>query len=121
MKTCKICNKELVGKQRKFCSVKCKNGLSENKANSYKSQQERAAVRRGKLILMKGNCCSVCGYNKNRAALCFHHLDPQLKSFNLDARKCSNCNWDSLVAEAEKCQLLCLNCHAEIHYPELST
>jgi hypothetical protein len=63
----------------------------------------------------------MCGYNKNHAALCFHHIEPTLKSFQIDLRRCSNSSWDNLSKEVSKCQLLCLNCHAELHNPNFST
>jgi hypothetical protein len=27
--------------------------------------------------------------------------------------------WDTLLEEIEKCRLLCHNCHAETHHPDL--
>ena len=39
---------------------------------------------------MFGGKCEVCGYNKNAAALHFHHKDPGAKSFKLDVRALSN-------------------------------
>ncbi len=59
----------------------------------------------------------MCGYHKNQAALCFHHIDPTEKSFQIDLRKCSNSSWSNLIVEADKCLLLCLNCHADVHNP----
>ena len=67
---------------------------------------------------MNGGCCSRCGYSSNYAALEFHHAAPTDKTFNLDLRSLSNRAWDVIVAEAEKCELVCSNCHKEIHNPE---
>jgi hypothetical protein len=66
---------------------------------------------------MKGGCCSQCGYNKNYSALHFHHLTD--KCFPLDSRNIANRSMESLLKELEKCELLCANCHAEEHNPEL--
>ena len=63
------------------------------------------------------NECVQCGYKKNLAALEFHHLDPEEKSFQLDLRSLSNRSWIRLQGEVRKCQLVCSNCHKEIHYP----
>jgi hypothetical protein len=63
----------------------------------------------------------MCGYNKNQAALSFHHTDTTTKLFQIDIRKCSNSSWNRLLAESEKCMLLCLNCHSELHNPAFST
>ncbi len=67
---------------------------------------------------MKGGYCQRCGYSKNLAALEFHHLDPTEKEIQLDMRTLSNRNWHIVLAEAEKCILLCSNCHAEEHNPD---
>ena len=64
--------------------------------------------------------CSMCGYDKNYAALEFHHRNPENKVFNLDSRNLSNTNWDSILKELDKCDLLCSNCHAETHFPDLN-
>jgi len=73
------------------------------------------------LLKKKGSRCERCGYIKNQAALAFHHLDASTKSFPLDLRRCSNTSWETLLKEADKRRLLCLNCHAEIHNPDFST
>lgn len=116
---CVVCNKELNEKQKKYCSVNCKRKSANNKYQDYKRQQERGRERRQKLINLKGGCCEKCGYKRNWAGLSFHHLEPSKKSFKIDLRNCSNRSWDSLLKEAEKCQLLCLICHVEVHNPDL--
>lgn len=118
--TCCTCQTELIGRQTKYCSRHCKNASTNSKHQHYLKQQERGKQRRQALIRLKGGACEICGYGKNQTALAFHHLDPSDKSFAIDLRKCSNATWESLLSEAEKCRLLCLNCHAETHNPELS-
>jgi hypothetical protein len=66
---------------------------------------------------MMGGQCTQCGYKCNYAALEFHHVDPGRQLFQLDMRSVANLQWESIVIEAEKCQLLCANCHAELHNP----
>lgn len=61
--------------------------------------------------------CRNCGYNKNTAALCFHHLDPSKKDFELS--KLSENLTKDLKEEISKCIVLCHNCHMEEHYPHL--
>ena len=116
--SCKNCQKPLQGSKRLYCSQSCKNALSNQKFNSYKSQQERGKERKLTLIKMKGGCCEHCGYSKNNAALQFHHKDPTEKEHSLDMRKLSNSTWEWCLSEAEKCKLLCANCHAEEHHPQ---
>lgn len=60
-----------------------------------------------------GGRCSLCGYGRCVAALHFHHLDPTRRTFGL-AQRGSTRSIERLVVEAEKCILLCSNCHAEV-------
>ena len=83
--------------------------------NNYLKQCERALKRKLELIEKKGGKCELCGYDKNIAALDFHHLNPKDKSFQLDSRHLSNTNIDDLIDESKKCILVCANCHREIH------
>lgn len=112
---CVVCAKHLAGKQKRFCSGKCKSRLTNNKHQNYAAQRKRSDSRKLRLIKAKGGACSRCGYNRNYAALCFHHRND--KSFKLDARSLSNRSWQTIQLEAEKCDLLCHNCHMEIHHP----
>jgi len=113
---CENCQKILIGKQVKWCSVKCKHGFSNNKHQNYQAQQDRGRQRKLKLIEMRGGGCEICGYNKSLAALSFHHLDPSIKKMQLDLRSLSNRTWDVILSEFEKCQLVCANCHMELHH-----
>ncbi len=116
---CSTCGAALKGKQTKFCSKQCKDDTYTSNPNNYLAQQARAKSRKLQLINYKGGECEVCGYKKNYSALTFHHKDPTNKTFTVDSRRCSNTNWESLVKEADKCSLLCHNCHAELHHPTL--
>lgn len=120
---CVICDKDLQGNQKKYCSGACKQKAHWNsfktQQNSYHSQTIRALERKMKFANLLGGKCSVCGYDKNIAALEFNHIIPSEKSFALDARKFSNTNEKDLEIEVLKCNLLCSNCHKEHHYPEM--
>ncbi|QNN45370.1 hypothetical protein H9L17_08995 [Thermomonas brevis] len=117
--SCHVCGAVLHGRQRRFCSRICKNRDTNNRHQTYSSQQERGLARKLELVEVCGGKCSRCGYARNMAALSWHHLDPELKAFNLDVRSLSNRNRDAIDAELRKCILLCANCHAEAHFPEL--
>lgn len=120
---CQFCSVALKGKKKKFCcrehKIKFHNkiGTSTN-PNTVERQKKIAKERKLKLINLKGGACKCCGYKKNFAALQFHHRDPQNKTFGLDFRKLSNTNWESILIEVEKCDLLCSNCHIETHNPD---
>lgn len=66
-----------------------------------------------KLIERAGGCCVLCGYDRHPAALHFHHLDPATKSFVLSRQGVTR-SFREAAAEADKCVLLCGNCHAEV-------
>ena len=117
--SCGSCRKTLTGKQKKWCSTNCKNKSANHKYQNYVTQQSRGLKRKLELIAKFGSKCKKCGYSKNYSALSFHHINPLTKKFGLDLRACSNHNWQLLLEEANKCELLCLNCHAETHHPEL--
>lgn len=80
-----------------------------------------SAQRRRKIIDIKkqgGGACAFCGYDKNFAALDFHHVDPTQKEFSVNsAMKETSAQ---VAREIEKCVLLCRNCHQELHYPEMA-
>ncbi len=65
------------------------------------------------LIAYKGGKCERCGYDKSSRALEFHHLNPSEKDFGIS--KVLTRSIQSLKEEADKCVLLCSNCHAEVH------
>ena len=111
---CIVCGAPLSGRQTKYCSIHCKNKALQ----SYPAQKQRGLDRKLQLVRARGGCCSKCGYNKNLAALIFHHEGSD-KEFKLDMRSLSNRTWDAVLAEAEKCILLCRNCHAELHNSHL--
>jgi hypothetical protein len=123
IKKCVECLTELNGLKKKFCSNNCKQKNHWHKVkeqqNTYHSQTIRAYKRKLKLIDMSGGECKNCGYKKNIAVLQFHHRISNEKSFPLDSRNLSNRNWEILLLEFEKCDLLCANCHHEHHHPEM--
>jgi len=77
------------------------------KAATKKKQRSNKKI----LVEYKGGKCSVCGYSKCLDALEFHHTGE--KSFTIGKRK--NAPIEVLKKEADKCILLCRNCHAERH------
>jgi transposase len=87
---------------------------------SYRCKRCRSAAvtkrrRRVKAILVAeaGGACCVCGYASNMRALHFHHLDPGDKRLEINAKGVA-LSLERLRAEAQKCVLLCSNCHAEV-------
>lgn len=97
MKECTICNRDIL--TGRFC-------------NSCRTNRRRKAIKEYS-ILYKGGQCNLCNYSKCMQSLCFHHLDPNQKDFCISSNHCRRL--EDIVAELDKCILLCLNCHAEVH------
>ena len=55
--------------------------------------------------------CMNCGYNKYAVALDFHHRDPSSKSFNIAWMINYRSPIPVIMAEIEKCDVLCAICH----------
>lgn len=86
----------------------------------YRCKRCRSAAvsrrrRKVKAILVKeaGGACALCGYDRNMRALHFHHLLPSEKRHEINAKGVAIA-LEKLRAEAQKCVLLCSNCHAEV-------
>lgn len=67
-----------------------------------------------KLVEMRGGECQICGYSRCLIALDFHHVAENSKVFGLSQRDLTR-SWNIIVEEANKCVLVCANCHREIH------
>lgn len=116
---CVVCNKHLIGRQKRYCSKECFNKhLHDTKYHTIYSnkQDNKGILRKYILIQERGGKCEQCGYNKNIASLQFHHLKD--KQFVLDIRHLSRKSLENIRHEASKCILLCANCHHELHHPE---
>lgn len=64
-------------------------------------------------------CCIMCGEN-HPACLQFHHRDQQGKSFNIGSviGQWRYITLKRLREEISKCDILCGNCHAKLHWQE---
>ena len=105
---------------RKYADVYLPKTRSEEERKKSGVQQvilwrQRAKM---KLVEYKGGKCEKCGYNKCIDALEFHHLDPNEKDFTIGGKSWS---FNRLKSEADKCILVCANCHREIHFELKST
>ncbi len=78
------------------------------------SLYKRALTRKHELIKRLGGKCKICGYNKSWRALSFHHLNPKNKTFGLSLNMLWSQSEATIKKEVDKCELLCLNCHAEL-------
>jgi hypothetical protein len=60
-----------------------------------------------------GGRCALCGYDRSPVALQFHHREPADKAFSVSQRGVTR-TLQAAMEEAQKCVLLCANCHAEV-------
>jgi predicted HNH restriction endonuclease len=101
-----ICQWHLCTKiaNKKFCSPQCK--------SKYYVYERRKRLKTLSIEYLGGKC-QICGYEKCKDALVFHHLSPELKQHTIsdgDTR-----SWERIKTELDKCILLCANCHSEVH------
>ncbi len=85
----------------------------------YKVNERRA--RKQTLINLLGGECLKCGFaynGKNACSFQFHHVNPATKVFPLTASKLLDVSWDEIIDEVLKCELVCANCHFQIHSSE---
>jgi hypothetical protein len=75
---------------------------------------ERRRKLKTMVVEYRGGKCVVCGYSKCIWALDLHHRDETEKEFGLSARGMTR-SWEKIKQEADKCVVLCANCHREIH------
>lgn len=81
-------------------------------AKSYRYQKRKRCEVKALLVAAHGGRCQDCGYSGSPAALDFHHRDAGAKEFALSKFSGS---LQRLFAEAEKCVLVCANCHRLRH------
>lgn len=140
-KQCLICNLEfpsritIDGKKhslinRKHClrcvPFKSKNGNGKQysqwsearKARHRAVAASKGLQRKKTLVNLAGGKCQICGYDKCLRALTFHHRSPDDKKFELNTSEMKSKNWDLVLLELNKCDLLCVRCHVEIHDKE---
>lgn len=102
--TCKYCNREYIYVRDK--------GHKKTYCNSCGVNRRRFGVKR-KMVSYKGGKCIRCGYNRCLRALEFHHRNPNEKDLAISRSYCRR--WEVIRQELDKCDLLCSNCHREIH------
>jgi len=95
-----------------------KRTYKERREYLLKAVQKRREKVRLMAVSYKGGCCQICGYDRCIEALEFHHLDPTQKDFGISYKGYTR-SWEKVKEEANKCILLCANCHREVHAGKL--
>ena len=85
--------------------------LPKQKANHRK--------RKLKQVELKGGKCERCGYDKNYAALVFHHPNGRKGGWKGGVGLLSSEDPQNSAFSIDEVVLVCENCHKELHHPEL--
>lgn len=131
-KICTRCKEELsVERFSKKSSGKdglqpiCKNCVNEYHTKHYKKNRQKysksAKASRDRYWLwyqeIKSNLkCKTCG-ESHPACLHFHHKDSSSKSGNISDMVRRMLSKKTILDEIAKCEVLCANCHAKLHFP----
>ena len=97
--------------------VEC-GSLTKGKGGMLRCARHYRALRKNdikaKLIEKMGGKCKICNGVFHHAAFDFHHLKDKKDHISSMFNRCSEAE---IIKEAEKCILLCANCH-RIHHAE---
>lgn len=85
-----------------------------NKDQFNSKSRERTLANKIKAIEYLGGQCKQCGGVFHPSVYDFHHRNPKEKEIGISVIK--GRKWENIQTELDKCDLLCSNCHREIHY-----
>jgi hypothetical protein len=106
---CRVCSKPLRNtgyERKKHTCPQCLKTQFRTKEREQRRQLKEAF----------GNACQTCGYSRCMAVLHFHHKDASEKT--AWSKKKGSTSLKELYAHPERFQLLCANCHIELHHPQ---
>ena len=95
---CRDCRKK---KDKKYIKKNIEYSLGKYHSRQYKLME-----------MMGGAKCQRCGY-ESYVAIQFHHVDPDEKVETV-TNLCQSKYFEPAIQEADKCALLCSNCHDEL-------
>lgn len=82
------------------------------------SMQHMARIRQLKRDIKSQRGCKKCG-ERRFWVLVFHHRDKESKKFklaNAERDKSGYIRNNEILEEIAKCDVYCMNCHADLHY-----
>lgn len=88
-----------------------------NRKARYEYKKKYLKILKEKLIIYKGNKCEDCQYEfngQNHTVFDLHHLNPHEKDVEV-SKLIGNRSWEIVIKEADKCVMLCANCHRLRH------
>ena len=105
-------------KQKESLKKSSRKHYEANREKVQTTTKERRQYLMEKYLELKSTLsCTLCGFS-HPAALVFHHRDPKTKLYNVANMPSRTVSWDTILREVEKCDVLCANCHAILHYNE---
>ena len=116
MKICNVCN------VKKDLSMFYRNGKYHrpNCKECFTSIQMDLAKETRLYVESHKEKCYICGYDKFKRALEFHHINPSEKSFGIGtliSKRAWSIETKRMIdLEISKCVVLCANCHREVEY-----
>lgn len=121
-----IAKKKLLDNEAYLAS--CRTAQAKQKAKDPEAYLARARARHANtkspkkalLLELAYKGCVQCGYNANTAAIEFHHRNPVEKLFavNITSVHKKDITLEMFKNEIAKCDILCANCHRELHHPQ---
>jgi hypothetical protein len=87
-----------------------------NKAKRMRRSTELKQENKLKIIAHMGGKCRDCKGTFLPGVYDLHHIDPKTK--DKDMHSITSFGWERMLVEAEKCVLLCANCHRTRHIKE---
>ena len=101
----------------------CKECAKTHSHNYYHSKWRDKALDQGRIrrkqnrnilaAIKQESTCIICGEDEP-CCLDFHHLDPSKKDFTIS--EYAGAALHKLLNEADKCVVLCKNCHQKVHH-----
>jgi hypothetical protein len=102
---CKDCYRNCRNPQEQYIKRKKEYLIRANNRRIKKQTENRIKL----LEYFKTHHCINCGEN-NPIVLDFDHRDHKDKKYHI-SRMISTYNWETIISEIEKCDVLCSNCH----------
>ena len=93
------------------CCLECQKAYARD---MYLARQRRVIETRA-----QKKQCEVCGYNRWKPCLEWHHVDPSTKEFSISNAGARS--QEKVKMEIAKCVVLCCNCHQEVHRGMVTT
>ena len=98
------------------CDILCANcHIKLGQSLPMSRRVRKLSATKDEYLKSKGNKCELCGVTDS---LEFHHRDPSTKVMDIGTMVRSSASKEDFIAEMDKCQILCRNCHRIHHHNE---